>query len=68
MIKVQCISNSCGFFQKLKRGNFYFVEYYSPEIYTVYENQNNLAIGIYDKKLFRTLSDRRDIKINKLIN
>jgi hypothetical protein len=67
MTKVQCVSNSCGFFDKLKRGNLYFVEDYSPEIYTVYENKNKLAIGIYDKKLFRTLSERRDIIISKIL-
>jgi hypothetical protein len=67
MVKVQCISNSCGFFDKLKRGNLYFVEDYSPELYIVYENEHILAIIIYDKKMFRTLSERRDIIISKIL-
>ena len=70
MVKVQCISNSCGFFEKLKRGNLYFAKDYdySPEFYILYENKNNLApIGVYDKKMFRTLSERRDIIISKIL-
>lgn len=69
MDKVQCISNECGFFKKIKVGGFYFVDDYSPEIYTVYElnNKEKLSIGIYDKCLFRTLTERRDIRISKLL-
>jgi hypothetical protein len=67
MVKVQCISNSSGFFKKLKIGNFYIAQEYSTELYMVYENEHILSIGIYDKKMFRTLSERRDIIISKIL-
>jgi hypothetical protein len=77
MIKVQCVSTNSGFYEKLEIGKWYFAEEYSEKIYYIFESESktkilndyNLysALGIYDKNLFRTLSDVRNIKITKLI-
>ena len=63
MNKIQCISNGSGFYD-IKLGKWYFAEEFIS-YYRIFES--NELIGIYDKELFRTLSEVRNIKINKLI-
>jgi hypothetical protein len=69
-IKVQCISTKCGLHKDLKIGQWYDVidvgDYYRIEdksIIGYYTNYNS-----YEKSLFRTIDQRRDNKLNKILN
>jgi len=69
-IKVQCISTKCGLYKDLKIGQWYDVidreDYYQIEdksIIGYYINYNS-----YEKSLFRTIDQRRDNKLNKILN
>lgn len=70
-IKVQCISTKCGLYKDLKLGQWYDViedgDYFRIEDSSVigksYSNYHT-----YDKSLFRTLNERRDLKLNKILN
>lgn len=67
-IKVQCISTNSGLHTRLKRGKWYDAEI-SPIFtcsYLIYQSQNDIYPELYDKKLFRTLSEKRDFKLNEL--
>lgn len=72
-IKVQCISTNSGFHTRLKRGKWYDAEIcykdkdtLLTDLYLIYQSQNDIYPELYDKKLFRTLSEKRDFKLNKL--
>jgi hypothetical protein len=68
-IKVQCISTKCGLHKDLKIGEWYDVidreDYYQIEDKSIigYNNYNT-----YEKSLFRTIDQRRDNKLNKILN
>jgi len=70
-IKVQCISTKCGLYKDLKLGQWYDVidvgDYFKIEDNSVigspYSNYNS-----YKKSLFRTIDQRRDSKLNKILN
>jgi hypothetical protein len=68
-IKVQCISTKCGLHKDLKIGQWYNVidreDYYQIEDKSIigYNNYNT-----YEKSLFRTIDQRRDNKLNKILN
>lgn len=70
MLKVQCISREVGLYHELKLYQWYVVDeerdrwYAIPNHYTVREKS---GLNNYPKKLFRTLDDRRDSKLNKLL-
>jgi hypothetical protein len=74
-MKVQCISNKCGFYD-LKIGQWY--EDLSPEDDTyVSILDEELIKGVkhkggyylrYERKLFRTMAERRDWRLNKLLS
>ena len=68
-IKVQCISTKYGLYKDLKIGQWYDVidreDYYQIEDKSIigYNNYNT-----YEKSLFRTIDQRRDNKLNKILN
>lgn len=68
-IKVQCISTNSGFHKKLKIGKWYdsSISPIFTDSYLIYQSQNDTYPELYDKKLFRTLSEKRDFKLNKLV-
>ena len=71
MIKVQCISTNSGFYENLELGKWYDAKestfpYYIESYYIVYGTNDN-SPRPYDKKLFRTLEEKRNIKLNKIL-
>lgn len=73
MIKVQCISTNSGFYKNIELGKWYDAKIQifpgqpkKEEFYIVYGTNDN-SPRPYDKKLFRTLDELRDIKINKIL-
>jgi hypothetical protein len=69
-IKVQCISTKCGLYKDLKFGQWYDV----IEDDDYFRIEDNSAIGSrysnyyrYEKSLFRTIDQRRDSKLNKIL-
>ena len=66
-MKVQCISNKCGFYD-LKIGQWY--EDLSPEddTYVSILDEGTHWYVRYERKLFRTMSERRDWRLNKLLS
>jgi hypothetical protein len=77
--KVQCISTKSGFYEHLKLGAWYEAKEYKDKFgYLVdtiaiehhYLNKHGVYVtseGIYDKSLFRTVSERRDNRLSKLL-
>lgn len=81
MIKVQCISNNMGFYERLEIGKWYNVETFdiendrgfSEDEYIVYglgkkEHPLDSDSGVYNKKLFRTLDEKREFILNNILN
>jgi hypothetical protein len=71
-IKVQCISTKFGLHKDLKLGQWYdAIEYgkihYKIECNISYASQQYTDYNIYDKSLFRTIDQRRDNKLNKIL-
>lgn len=71
MIKVQCISTNSGFYKNIELGKWYDAKIQilpttKKEFYIVYGTNDN-SPRPYDKKLFRTLEEKRDIKLNKIL-
>jgi hypothetical protein len=73
LIEIQCISNNCGFYEDLKIGKWYlasdssdFYKIYNEKIDNKYFLYKSYHI-IYDKKLFRTLEQKREMKINQIL-
>ena len=72
MIKVQCISTNSGFYENLELGKWYDAKESTFQLellksyYIVYGTNDN-SPRPYDKKLFRTLEEKRDIKLNKIL-
>ena len=72
-IKVQCISTKCGLHKDLKFGQWYDViedgDYFRIEdnsaIGSRYSNYGNYYR--YEKFLFRTIDQRRDSKLSKIL-
>ena len=74
MIKVQCISTNSGFHERLEVGNWYNAEEYPSGFpyYIIYglgkkEHPLDDDYGLYDKSLFRTLQDKRDSQLDKIL-
>ena len=72
IIKVQCISTKCGLHKDLKLGQWYdAIEYgkihYKIECDISYGSQQYTDYNTYEKSLFRTIDQRRDTKLNKLL-
>ena len=74
MIKVQCISTNSGFHARLEVGKWYNAEEYPSGfpyniIYGLGKKEHPLDAdyGLYDKSLFRTLQDKRDSQLNKIL-
>ena len=66
-IKVQCISTKCGLHKDLEIGQWYDVIDY--EKYYIIEDKSVIGqYNSYDKSLFRTIDQRRDNKLNKILN
>ena len=69
VIEVQCISTSSGFHSELKLGKWYNAT--DDGKYYIIEEKLGISSSTrypYEKKLFRTKSQRRDQKINKLFS
>ena len=73
-IKVQCISNKCGYHQRLERGKWYDAEeYQSGSVSYIIrglgkkEHPLEQDYGVYDKSLFRTLDEKREHRLNKIL-
>ena len=66
IIRVQCISTNSGFYSSLERGRWYDVEEYNRDSYLVYYEINGHSY-LYEKKLFRTLDEKRDYRLNKIL-
>lgn len=70
LIKVQCISTKCGNYSNLKLGKWYLANYRSGYyiVYEKYENEITYRdIGHYEKDIFRTFDERRDFRLNKIL-
>jgi hypothetical protein len=77
--KVQCISTKSGFHEHLKLGAWYEAKEHNGRfslcknmiiIEHHYLNKHGVYVtteGIYDKSLFRTVSERRDNKLDKIL-
>lgn len=68
-IKVQCISTNSGFYKKIQLGKWYEAEEYLRS-YIIYGIPKLHSLdndyGLFDKSLFRTIDEKRDLKLNKL--
>lgn len=64
-LKVQCISTSSGFYNNIKLGEWYDVyENYNDEYYRLSLDKQR----VYSKGLFKTLEEKREEKLNKILN
>jgi hypothetical protein len=67
-IKVQCISTKYGLYKDLKIGQWYDV----IDVGDYFKIKGDSIIGsnyhTYEKSLFRTIDERRDHKVNKILN
>jgi hypothetical protein len=77
--KVQCISTKSGFYEHLKLGAWYEPKNiinnrrYKDKIIIEHHHLNKNGVYIttqvaYDKVLFRTVNERRDDRLSKLLN
>jgi hypothetical protein len=66
IIRAQCISTNSGFHSSLERGRWYDVEEYNTNLYLVYYPFISESY-LYEKKLFRTLDEKRDYRLNKIL-
>jgi len=71
--KVQCISTKCGLHEHLKLGAWYEAKEYKDKFdqylvdTIVIEHHYLNKHGVYDKSLFRTVDERRDNRLNKIL-
>ena len=79
MIKVQCISytNEVNQINELVIGKWYDADFFQHEQYIIYGSGNKeyssnfgkkIYNGFYPKKFFVTLSEKREIELNKILN
>jgi hypothetical protein len=78
-MKVQCIKNKSGFYKHIKIGEWYETESRTWDdaditdkvvIKHLFKNENGVyavTLGVYDKSMFRTLEEKRDIKLRKIL-
>ena len=74
-IKVQCISTKCGLHKDLKFGQWYDViedgDYFRIEDNSAIGSIQGMLTGSnyyrYEKSLFRTIDQRRDSKLSKIL-
>ena len=70
-IKVQCISTKCGLYKDLKIGQWYDViedgDYFRIKGDSIVGSRYSNYYR-YEKSLFRTIDERRDHKVNKILN
>jgi len=67
--KVQCISTKSGFYEHLKLGSWYEAkEYQLNKNMIIIEHHHLNKYGVYDKSLFRTVGERRDNKLDKILD
>lgn len=67
-MRVQCISNKCGFYQDLEIGQWY--EDVSPAgkyVTITFGGAYHGYTTIYERSLFRTESERRDTRLDKIL-
>ncbi len=77
-IEIQCISTKCGLYKDLKIGKWYNAIDDEGAYYYIEDNPKTSTYGYglpsinnytnYDKSLFRTKDERRDSKLNKILN
>jgi len=71
MIKVQCISTNSGYHSDLRRGKWYDAKQrIDSDLYFIYyDGTGNVSdnFGVYDKNLFRTLDEKREFRLNKIL-
>jgi hypothetical protein len=74
-IKVQCISTNSGFYKDLERGKWYDAKIHKnygsgekldEDLLVVYGTNDN-SPRLYYKKLFRTLDEKREFRLNKIL-
>lgn len=65
--KIQCISNGYGFYGELKLGKWYEFLEEGEDTYCISVRPGPFDISIFPKYLFRTLQEKRDSIINKII-
>jgi hypothetical protein len=64
-MRVQCISNKCGFYPDLKIGHWY--EDVSPAGKYVTITFGGHGYSHYERSLFRTELERRDTRLDKIL-
>jgi hypothetical protein len=64
-IRVQCISTNSGFYENLERGKWYDAKIRNE--YLVVYGTNDNSPRLYEKKLFRTLDEKREFRLNKIL-
>ena len=73
-IRVQCISTNSGFYENLELGKWYDAKMVprrikhgqKEELFIVYGTNDN-SPRLYEKKLFRTLDEKREFRLNKIL-
>ena len=68
-IPIQCKTTKCGYHKNLKLGKWYFARYdkdlYGQYYYFIIDESG--VENKYDKSLFFTVADRREIRLNKIL-
>lgn len=65
-IKVQCVSTKCGYYDELSLGKWYEAVMFDDKEYFMPNQPKVWKRYCYEKSLFRTVSERRNMKLNKL--
>ena len=71
-IKVQCVANRSGYYTSLKIGEWYdAVDGANTDInlvhhYLIYWGHGESDYAIYEKELFRTTAEKRELALEKL--
>lgn len=65
-MEIQCISTKCGLFKDLKIGQWYDAFEYDDVTWGIQYGKGFWDFNAYNKILFRTISDRRDKRLEKI--
>jgi hypothetical protein len=65
-IKVQCVANRAGYYTSLKIGEWYDAVNILAGFYAIYWGHGESDYAIYEKELFRTTAEKRELALEKL--
>lgn len=68
-IKVQCVSNRCGYHYELEPGEWYDaadINYGNSPCYKIYWGSGESDYAFYDRELFISIEEKRELTLEKL--